>query len=56
MTFVPLSFVVGTQACHNWPVTAETVTGHIVYINEEKHWYRVEYDLPGCKGYECFKF
>lgn len=34
----------------------QMVTGEVVYINRENHWYRVRYAMPGVKDpqYECF--
>lgn len=32
------------------------VTGTVIQVNEEHRWYRVEYDMPGYIGHECFKF
>ena len=32
------------------------VTGTVIQIHEEHRWYRVQYTMPGCIGYECFKF
>lgn len=32
------------------------ITGTVIQIHEEHRWYRVEYELPGCIGHECFKF
>lgn len=34
----------------------QMVTGEVVYINRENHWYRVRYAMPGVKEpqYECF--
>lgn len=32
------------------------VTGTIVQINGEHHWFRVAYNSGGGIGYECFKF
>lgn len=31
------------------------VTGTVIQVNEEKGWYRVKYELPGCTGFETFK-
>lgn len=34
----------------------QKVTGRVIQINEEHRWFRVEYNMPGCIGHECFKF
>lgn len=31
------------------------VTGTVIYINRKHNLFRVQYDMPGCIGYECFK-
>ena len=38
------------------PGTEVTVTGTVVYINEEHHWCRVRYETAKGTAYECFKF
>ena len=30
------------------------ITGTVVQINEDKHWYRVRYETPQGTQYECF--
>ena len=32
------------------------VTGIVIQVNEERHWFRVQYDRGGVPGFECFKF
>ena len=32
------------------------VTGTVIQIHEEHRWYRVEFQMSGCIGHECFKF
>lgn len=27
----------------------------MIYINRKHNLFRVQYDMPGCIGYECFK-
>lgn len=57
MTFVPAAFLNGVGTLENIKRgTLGEVTGHVVYINEKHRYCRVEFDLPGCKGYECFKY
>lgn len=42
---------------YSFSATVNTVTGTVVYINEEHHYLRCEYTNPaGCIGHECFKF
>ena len=31
------------------------VTGTVIYIDRKHNLFRVQYELPGCIGYECFK-
>lgn len=30
------------------------ITGTVVQINEDRHWYRVQYETPQGPQYECF--
>ena len=38
------------------PGTEVTVSGTVVYINEEHRWCRVRYETAKGTAYECFKF
>ena len=54
---MPAAFLNGVGTLENIKRgTLGEVTGHVVYINERHRYCRVEFDLPGCKGYECFKY
>ena len=55
----PVSFIPAAFQAHSAGFPEElaiTLTGHVVYINQEHHYYRVAFDMPGCIGHECFKF
>ena len=34
----------------------QKVRGRIVGVNRAHHWYRVEYEINGFVGHECFKY
>lgn len=34
----------------------QKVRGRIVGVNRAHHWYRVEYEINGYVGHECFKY
>lgn len=37
-------------------ILRDPIPATVIQVNEEKRWYRVEYQLPGCIGHETFKF
>ena len=37
-------------------ILLDPIEATVIQVNEEKRWYRVEYQLPGCIGHETFKF
>ena len=57
-SFVPAAFTGWTteRALPSLQGKGLTVTGTVVLVNEAHRWCRVEYQLDGCRFYECFKF
>lgn len=57
ITFVPTVFLNGITTLVGIKSQRDLhVTGQVVYVNQAHRWYRVKFNLPGCMGYECFKF
>ena len=57
--FLPTAFKVNGENAIALPFTAPAslyVTGRVVQINEDHHWFRVEYENRSGVLHECFKF
>lgn len=57
ITFKPHAYFENPAQLSMFGANCPTVTGEVIYINEEHRYYRVQWRAAaGCICHECFKF